>query len=340
MFSSRFVRLTKGMIIKMDQIRLSSTSKNRKKIVLIFATLSIFMSTVFTGCGSQTSTTNSNSSGNNKVVQAVGAENEYADVIKQIGGQYVSVTAIMSNPSTDPHSYEANTKDADAVSNAKLIVQNGLGYDDFMNKLESSSKNSNRKVIDVAKSLKYGDDTENPHLWYKPDTMSKVAKLIAENLENQLPDKKSYFEDRLTKFNNSLKPWYDDLKELQGTYVKAGVGVTEPVADYMLEAANLDIKTPWGYQASVMNGTDPSPQNVKIQEDLLKEKQIKVFIYNQQAIDDSTTALLKLAKSNNIPIVGVYETMPYNHTYQSWMEDETKNLIKALKDGISTEKIS
>ena len=159
-------------------------------------------------------------------------------------------------------------------------------------------------------------------------------------MKAQLPDQKKYFESNLTKFNNSLKPFNDDLKQIQDQYAKAGVAVTEPVSDYMLEAANLDIKTPWGYQASVMNGTDPSPQNVKIQEDLMKNKQVKVFIYNQQAIDDSTTALLKLAKSNNIPIVGVYETMPPNNTYQSWMETEAKSIIKALKDGISTEKIS
>ena len=118
------------------------------------------------------------------------------------------------------------------------------------------------------------------------------------------------------------------------------MAVTEPVADYLLENANLKVETPWGFQASVMNGTDPSPQNVKIQEDLLKEKKVKVFVYNEQAIDDITTNLLKLAKSNNIPIVGVYETMPPNHTYQTWMEDETKNILKALKDGVSTEKMS
>lgn len=324
----------------MNQTKLSSTGKNRKRAGLIFAILSIFTLFALTSCGNQTSSANSSPSTSRNVVKAVGAENEYADVIKQIGGKYVSVTAIMSDPSTDPHSYEANTKDSDAVSKATLIVQNGLGYDDFMNKLESSSNNSNRKVIDAAKSLGYGDNTKNPHLWYKPDTMPKVAKLIAENLENQLPDQKSYFENNLTKFNDSLKSFNDDIKQIQDQYAKTGVAVTEPVSDYMLEAAQLDIKTPWDYQAAVMNGTDPSPQNVKVQEDLMKNKQVKVFLYNEQAVDDSTTTLLKLAKSNNIPIVGVYETMPTKLTYQSWMEAEAKSIIKALQDGVSMEKIS
>ncbi|MDR3597670.1 metal ABC transporter solute-binding protein, Zn/Mn family [Clostridium sp.] len=317
--------------------------KSKAKSVLKVSALSLSLFLGVAGCSAQNSSSNSNSSSSktdDKVVQAVGAENEYADVIKQIGGDYVSVTAIMSDVGTDPHSYESNTKDSEAVSKATLIVENGLGYDDFMDKLEESSSNSNRTVIDVAKSLNYGDDTKNPHLWYKPDTMPQVAKLIAKNLENQLPDKKDYFEGNLSKFNDSLKAYNDDLKQIQDSYAKTGVAVTEPVADYLLEAANLEVKTPWDYQASIMNDTDPSPQNVKIQEDLLKNKQVKVFLYNQQAIDDSTTALLQLAKDNNIPIVGVYETMPPNHTYQTWMQAEAENIVKALKDGVSTEKLS
>lgn len=308
---------------------------NWKSLMVI--TLSTLISISLIGCGTQSSSSTLSAG---KVIQVVGAENEYADVIKQIGGKYVSVTAIMSNPSTDPHSYEANTQDETKISNATLIVQNGLGYDDFMDKLESSSKNSNRTIINVAKSLGYSDNTRNPHLWYKPDTMEKVAKLITKNLENQSPANKKYFADRLIKFDNSLKAWKDDLNEVQKSYSKNGVAVTEPVANYLLEAANLNVETPWGFQASVMNGTDPSPQNVKIQDELFNETKVKVFVYNEQVIDDITTNLLKLAKSNNIPIVGVYETMPPNHTYQTWMEDETKNILKALKDGVSTEKMS
>ncbi|WP_234124104.1 metal ABC transporter solute-binding protein, Zn/Mn family [Clostridium hydrogenum] len=315
----------------MKQSKLIKKHKYNKIGLLTVVALSFILS----GCG----TSNSSSVTGGKIIQAVGAENEYADVIKQIGGKYVSVIGIMSNPSADPHSYEANTKDSRAVSNADLIIENGLGYDDFMDKLEASSQNSNRKIINVAKTLGYGDNTKNPHLWYKPDTMTRVAETITKYFETKFPDKKSYFESNLTKFNASLKPFNNDIKQIQEQYAKAGVAVTEPVSDYMLEAADLDIKTPWAYQAAVMNGTDPSPQNVKIQEDIMKNKKVKVFIYNQQAIDDSTTALLKLAKSNNIPIVGVYETMPPNYSYQKWMQTEADSIIKALKYGVSREKI-
>ncbi|MEY8763586.1 MULTISPECIES: metal ABC transporter solute-binding protein, Zn/Mn family [Clostridium] len=317
----------------MKKFNIKSKANGLEKLLAIF-TVIIFFSISLTGCGGPSSAKSE------KTIQAVGAENEYADVIKQIGGEYVSVTSIMNNLSADPHSYESNTKDANAVSKAELIVQNGIGYDDFMNKLESGSSNSKRTVIDVGKSLGYSKNTPNPHLWYDPKVMPKVAKLIAENLEKQNPDQKKYFEDRLTKFNNSMKGYTDVLNEIKKNYSKAGVAVTEPVADYMLNAAGVDTKTPWTFQTAVMNGTDPSPQDVKMQQDLLKNKKVKVFLYNQQAVDDAAKNQLKIARANKVPVVGVYETMPPKHNYQTWMEDEAKNLLKALKNGVSTEKMS
>ncbi|MDR3601267.1 MAG: zinc ABC transporter substrate-binding protein [Desulfosporosinus sp.] len=323
----------------MNRIDLSFL-KNVQRRRVLFGILSALISISLLGCGTQAPTAAVTPPTSEKVVQAVGAENEYADVIKQIGGKYVTVAAIMSDPSVDPHSYEADTKDASIVNKATLIVQNGLGYDDFIDKLVAASPNSNRTVINVAKELGYSDDTKNPHIWYKTDTMPKVAVLIAKDLEKQLPDQKQYFEDQLTQFNNSLKTWTDDLNQLQQDYAHTGVAVTEPVSDYLLQAANLDIKTPWAFQSAIMNGTDPSPQDVKTQQDLFNNKQVKVFIYNTQAVSDTTKALLDLAKSNNIPVVGVYETMPANHTYQTWMEEETTNILKALKNGVSTESLS
>lgn len=311
-----------------------------------FVGIAVVATVLLGGCatGAPSSNGNTSTGGNqaqgtssSKVIQAVGAENEYADVIKQIGGRYVSVTGIMDNPSIDPHTYEASTKNASTVGSATLVVQNGLGYDDFMSKLESASPNSNRTVINVASALGYPSSTKNPHLWYKPDTMPKVAKLISDELSKQDPSEAKYFQSNLNTFNQSLQAWNQALADVKKSFPNTPVAVTEPVCDYLLEAAGMDIKTPWSFQAAVMNGVDPSPQNVQIQDNLFKNHQVKVLLFNQQAVDDATTALLKLAKENNIPVVGVYETMPPNHIYQTWMEDEIKNLRNAIQNGTSTE---
>src|SRR6202008_1542213 len=112
-------------------------------------------------------------------ITAVGAENEYADVIAQVGGKYVQAAAIMSNPNTDPHTFEASPAVAREITAARLIVQNGVGYDDWATTIESADPGDGRQVINVQQLLGLPDSTPTPHLWYKPATMPKVAGAIA-----------------------------------------------------------------------------------------------------------------------------------------------------------------
>jgi zinc/manganese transport system substrate-binding protein len=271
-------------------------------------------------------------------IVAVGAENQYTSVISQIGGQYVDATSVMSNPNTDPHTFEASAKVASTISQASLVVQNGLGYDSFMTKIESASPSSGRTVITAQKVLGLPDSTANPHLWYSPKTMPAVAKSIADALSKKDPSHRAYFAANLAKFNASLAKWTDALAAFKAAHPSVPVATTEPVADYLLEAAGTKNLTPWALQAAIMNDTDPAPQDVAIQDGLFTNGRVKVFLYNQQVTDSITTTYLKLAQANHVPVVGVYETMPTDgYTYQTWMEAELAALDKAVTSGVSTE---
>jgi len=275
--------------------------------------------------------------GHEGVVLAVGAENQYANVIAQIGGRYVQVTAIESNPNTDPHTFEASTSVATEIAQAQLVVQNGLGYDSWAGKIEAASPSSRRKVIDVQALLGLPDTTPNPHLWYKPTTMPRVAQAIAHDLSELLPAHTSFFKANLARFDSSLGPWDRAIATFKASHPGTPVAVTEPVADYMLEAAGCDIMTPFSLQAAIMNGTDPSPQDVTTEENLFRDHRVKVFVYNQQVTDPLTQSFESLARANHIPIVGVYETMPTpGYDYQSWMLAEVAALQKAVTAGVST----
>jgi zinc/manganese transport system substrate-binding protein len=261
-------------------------------------------------------------------------------VISQIGGRYVTVTAIESNPNTDPHSFEASPSVAHTVSSARLVVQNGVGYDTFMNKIEAASPSSSREVIDVQKLIRLPDSTPNPHLWYAPGTMPEVAQALAKDLSAIDPAHASYFATNATRFDASLTPWYDALKQFAARYPHTPVATTEPVGDYMLEAAGTSNLTPFTFQADVMNGVDPSPQDVTLENELFSGHKVKVFLYNQQVTDSLTQSFLAKAKRFGIPVVGVYETMPVpGYNYQSWMLAEVQALQKAAANGVSTEKL-
>jgi len=286
-------------------------------------------------CSSSATSGTAGNAASSKIV-VVGAENEYADVLSQIGGRYVAVSAVMSNPNTDPHTYEASPQVAAEVSRAKLVVQNGLGYDDFMHQIEQASANGGQKVIDVQSLLHLPDSTANPHLWYQPTTMPAVAAAAAADLEAIDPAHKAYYAANLAAFTASISAYTSAIATLKARYAGAAVATTEPVADYLLDAAGFNNLTPWAFQAAVMNGTDPSPQDVATQQALFTGHKIKAFVYNQQVTDSLTTSLLSLAKANDIPIVGVYETMPTpGYDYQKWMVAEVNALGDAVGAGRS-----
>lgn len=274
------------------------------------------------------------------VINAVGVENEYADVISQIGGKYVDVSTIESDPNTDPHTFEVSPKVAQQIAGAQLVVENGVGYDDWADKIIAAAPNASRDVINVQHLLDLPDSTPNPHLWYDPKTMPAVAKAVAAALSKEMPDQAAFFQQNATNFIASLKPWYDAMAAFKKDFPDTPVAVTEPVGDYMLQAIGTDIKTPFSLQAAIMNGTDPSPQDVTLQNGLFTNHEVKVFVYNQQVTDSLTQSFLTLARQNGIPIVGVYETMPTpGYNYQSWMLAEVVAMRKAVTDKVSTESL-
>ena len=262
------------------------------------------------------------------VLHAVGLENQYADVLAQIGGPYVKVSAIQSDPNTDPHEFEATPRIAAQFRKADLVVENGLGYDSWAAQL---LKGGHAKLLSAQALLKLPDSTPNPHLWYRTDTMPAVAAAAAAFFEAKDPAHKAQYQANLKAFDAALAPWKAEIAKVKEDYAGAPVAVTEPVADDLLQEAGLKIMTPFSYELSVMNDTDPAPQDVAAEEALLRDNKVKLFAYNEQVTDPQTEALLALARQHQVQIVPVYELMPSSAKhYQDWMLQATTALDQAL----------
>jgi zinc/manganese transport system substrate-binding protein len=170
--------------------------------------------------------------------------------------------------------------------------------------------------------------------------MPAVAKAVAARLSKLQPSHAAYFRANEAAFERSLSGWYGALKRFHARYGNTPVAATEPVGDYMLQAAGATVVTPYSLQAAVMNGVDPAPQSVTLQNGLLSGRKVKVLLYNQQVTDSLTETWLKAARAHGIPIVGLYETMPTGgYSYQAWMLAEVKALQNAVARGTSTEQL-
>jgi zinc/manganese transport system substrate-binding protein len=155
-----------------------------------------------------------------------------------------------------------------------------------------------------------------------------------------LPADNAFFTANLVKFDKSLTPWLNAIAAFKADYPDTPVATTEPVADYMLQAAGTDNLTPFTFQADIMNGVDPAPEDIALENGFLTGHKVKVFCYNQQVVDSLTESIKQTALKAGVPVVGVYETMPTpGYTYQSWMLAEVNALRKAVADKISTQKL-
>jgi zinc/manganese transport system substrate-binding protein len=223
------------------------------------------------------------------------------------------------------------------VAQAGLVIQNGLGYDDYMSRIESASPSSKRRLISVQRLLGLPDRTPDPHLWYMPSTMPAVARAVADDLSQLDPAHSGYFHAQAVRFAQSLGPWYSAIAAFKSRHPQTSAATTEPVADYLLEAMGIDNLTPFRFQADVMNGTDPSPQDIAMENGFFSAHKVKLFAYNQQVVDPLTESIRSNAQKSGVPVVGVYETMPTpGYDYQSWMLAETRAIQNAAVGGTST----
>jgi zinc/manganese transport system substrate-binding protein len=261
----------------------------------------------------------------------VASTNVYGDMVRQIGGSHVSVTSILTDPNADPHLYEPGTRNGLAVAKARLVIQNGLGYDAFMQRLEDASPSKQRLVVTVADVLGvHGKDT-NPHLWYDVPRLGTIAGAIASGLERSDPTHAAAYRAGLRRFRTSLGPLKHEVAQIKTSFGGKPVAYTEPVPGYLLAAAGLDNLAPDTFTRAIENGTEPTPQAVSAMNALVRSHRVKVLLYNSQAVSPITTQIRSAAGKAGIPVIGVTETLPPNLTFQQWQLTQARELLATLK---------
>lgn len=263
-------------------------------------------------------------------IPVVAAENFYGDVVKQIGGSYVDVTSILSNPDQDPHLFEASPKTARALQHARVVVYNGADYDPWMAKLLGATKaGGDTRATIVAADLVGKKAGDNPHLWYDPKTMPAVARAVSAALGSADPAHKSVYDANLAAFLKSLEPIDAKVASLRARYRGQPVTATEPVFGYMSDAIGLDMRN-LRFQLATMNDTEASATDIAAFERDLRERKVRVLIYNSQATEALTRRMLALAQQSKVPSMSVTETEPAGANFQQWMLAQLDALDKAL----------
>ncbi|WP_391484097.1 metal ABC transporter solute-binding protein, Zn/Mn family [Lactobacillus helveticus] len=259
-------------------------------------------------------------------VSIVTTTNIYADIAKNVAGKYGSVQAIIKNIATDPHDFEPTTADAKKLTNANIIVANGLGYDSWMNKLASSVS---KKPVLVGEDLMGLTKVDNLHIWYDLDMPTKYVNYLVKRLSKLDKKHAAYFKENGDKYLAKIAKVKQIAKSADKKNNKP-VFVSEPVFDYGLEEAGYKIGDK-EFEEAIENGTDPSPKTINKMTNEIKDKKIAFFVNNTQASSSTVKTFVKLAKENGVPVFNVRETIPNHMTYLDWMRENYQNLANISK---------
>ena len=299
---------------------------------------------VLAGCGSPASTASPApaSSAPSAPVSVVASTNVYGSIVKAVGGDRVAVTSIIHSPEADPHEYESTPADAVAVNEAKLVVLNGGGYDDFATKLvdSASAKPTVLNVVDLSglqaaepgTPAAGGDAPEfNEHVWYSLPTVEKLADRLAADLTAADPAGAATYTANATTFKSKVDGLIAKLNTIRSAHAGDKVAITEPVPLYMIQDAGLQNATPKEFSEAAEEGTDPPAAVLNETLQLFTSKTVKVLLPNAQTESPSTKQVEQAATTAGIPIVPVTETLPAEvDDYLTWQTQQIDQLSTAL----------
>ncbi len=297
-------------------------------------------------------------------VQVVASTTVYGSLAEQIGGDRVEVTSIITSVTQDPHSYEATARDRLAVSNAQLVIENGGGYDPFMQRLREGSGAHVVTAVEFSHDYPGGeghghddhdddhaddhdhddddhaDDHEghnhiegfNEHVWFDVHTMIHVVEAIAEELGEIDPAGADQFTAAAEAITSDLRDLEAQTKTLKGEFEGVWVFITEPLPGYLAESLGLVDITPEGFSEAVEEGTEVPPQTMlAAMRVFTRPVQAEVLLTNAQTGGAETTAVENAAKEAGVPIVAFTELLPEGKTYAEWMQDAITSLATALR---------
>ena len=288
-------------------------------------------------------------------LSVVASTNVYGSIAEALGGDLVTVTSIVASAAQDPHSFEASAHDQLALSKAVLVIENGGGYDPFIDTLISASS-SDAPVINASEASGLleadhaapddhaaTDDPDghdhvegfNEHVWYSLHGVQHVAEAIAEQLSTLDAANASTYAAKLAAFSAQLDTLEATAEALHTSMLATnpdglGVAITEPVPLYLLEAAGFTNRTPEAFSEAIEEGSDVAPATLSQTLELFDSGSVALLAYNSQTASAETERVRVAAEKNGVPVVEFTETMPDGADYVSWMTDNLSAISAAV----------
>jgi zinc/manganese transport system substrate-binding protein len=300
---------------------------SRRSSLVLAATLTA--SLALAACGGSDSTS---AASDDTGLSVVASTNVYGSIAESILGDEGSVTSIIDDPSADTHSYEANTRTQLELSKADVVIENGGGYDDFVDTMLKASDTEAvvLNAVDLSGKTAPAGGELNEHVWYDVETVRKVATALEAELAEAAPADASTFKTNLATFENGLDTLEQKITTDEPTTQGQPVAITEPVPGYLLDALGAKNVTPVEFSEAIEEETDVPVDVLQETLSLFTQHQVRALVYNEQTTGPQTEQVLKAAKDNGTAVVPVTETLPEGKDYTTWMTENVDAIAAAL----------
>jgi zinc/manganese transport system substrate-binding protein len=290
--------------------------------------LPLVAAVLLAGCGGSASYLRGSPS---KKLEVAAAESFWGSIAAQLGGEKVSVSSIIADPNSDPHSFEPTASDGVTIARSQMAIVDGIGYDSWAAKLLAASPSSGRAVLDVGHLLGLGQG-DNPHQWYSPASVRRVIGQIVADYTRLDPADAAYFDRRRRAFETAGLAEYDRLRrEIRSRYAGVPVGYSESIFQPLGQSLGLRLMTPSRFATAIAEGTDVSAQDKQTVDRQAETGAIRVWVYNSQNATPDVQRVNQLAREAHIPIVTVTETLaPASATFEQWQSAQLRSLLAAL----------
>jgi zinc/manganese transport system substrate-binding protein len=252
-----------------------------------------------------------------------------AAVVTAVGGDLVSVTSVLDDPSADPHSFEASPRVKLDMSEAALVVVNGGGYDDFAQKIVDSDDGVKAKTVE-AFPLKANPADDNEHVWFDPVAVKGVVGQVADRLSALEPAQAQALHQRAAAFAARVDTETGQLAAIGRAKPGSTVISTEPIAHYLLGTAGVTDVTPGPFVEAIENENDPSAAVLSGVTATIASRGVTALVFNPQTETPVTEGLRGQASAAGVPVVNVTETLPAGKDYLQWLDSNRTDLARAL----------
>jgi zinc/manganese transport system substrate-binding protein len=292
------------------------------RIAVLVAALAL----VAAGCGSPAAAPGGG-------LSVVAATDVYGDLARQVAGDRATVTSIIDDPDQDPHSYEADAATQLALSRARIVVENGGGYDDFVGRMLATAGNAGATVldaVDISGRAATGGGALNEHVWYDLPTVRRLVARLAGALTTADPAGAAGYAANAAALDRRLVALEATAARIRAAHAGTGVAITEPVPLYLLAACGLVNRTPPAFSEAVEEGGDVPARVLAQTLALFPAHRVALLAYNEQTAGPEATRVVDAARAAGVAVVPVTETLPAGQDYPTWMAATLAAVDQAL----------